>query len=223
MTEEHLEPPTPSLREATLIMRESLRNQIGTTLDDFDAIASDLGEREFAAPKPGEEAPDFTLPDARGVDRTLSDLLADGEVVLTFYRGAWCPYCNLQLRDFQRALPQIRGAGAELVAISPQAPDQSLTTTEINELEFAVLSDVGSVVAERYGLVFSLDEAAQDVHRSVGIDLGEVNEDETWRLPAAASFVISRDGRVAFADVSADYRWRPASGDLLEVLRSGPR
>jgi peroxiredoxin len=107
----------------------------------------------------GASAPDFTLPDAFGNPVTLSHLLQQGPVVITFFRGAWCPYCRLTLRAYQQALPQIQESGASLVTISPQTPVHSRAMVEKEELTFAVLSDVGNTVARRFGLVYTIDAA----------------------------------------------------------------
>src|SRR5690242_18759249 len=140
--------------------------------------------------KEGEAAPDFTLPDAAGRSVTLSELLKQGPVVVTFYRGAWCPYCNLALRAYQQALPQLQALGASLVAISPQTPDNSLTMQEKNDLTFAVLSDVGNQVARAFGLVFRIDEAVQATHQQVGANLPAFNGDDSWELPIPGTFLI---------------------------------
>ena len=163
----------------------------------------------------GALAPDFTLPNVAGRPVTLSALLARGPVVLTFYRGEWCPYCNLQLRAYQAILPQIRDLGASLVAVSPQTPDNSLTTAEQKSLTYSVLSDVGNEVARRYGLVFSLSEAL----RAVSADLPAYNGDASWELPMPGTFVIAPDGTVRLAFVDADWTRRLEPAAILDALR----
>jgi peroxiredoxin len=148
----------------------------------------------------GALAPDFTLRNVDGRPVTLSALLAERPVVLTFYRGAWCPYCNLQLRAYQAILPQIRELGATLVAVSPQTPDNSLTTAEQKGLTFPVLSDAGNQVARRYGLVFSLSETL----RAVSADLPAYNGEDSWELPMPGTFVIAPDGTVRLAFAAMD-------------------
>jgi peroxiredoxin len=209
-----------SLTDSTRTLRERMREHIGDTLDGFDAVATQLGKRDFPALRPGDAAPDFALPDARGGRVALLDLRAAGRVVLVFYRGSWCPYCNLQLRAFQDALADLEAEDAALVAVSPQKPDHSLSAAQRAGLAFPVLTDAGSRVAERYGLVFRVDEDAQEVHRSVGIDLAEVNADGSWTLPAAATFAIERDGTILYAAVSGDYRWRVGPREVLAALRA---
>jgi peroxiredoxin len=161
--------------------------------------------------KEGEQAPDFTLPDVAGNAVTLSELLKQGPVVVVFYRGAWCPYCNLTLRAYQQALPQLQALGASLVAISPQTPDNSLTMQEKNELTFAVLSDVGNQVARTFGLVFSLEEAVRATHQQMGANLPAFNGDESWELPMPGTFLIDQTGtiRLAFVDPNFTRRLDP--------------
>ena len=211
-----------SLTAATDEMRSGLARQLGDdTLAVLDRDAVAMGATPLAdALGVGDTAPDFRLPDARGGEVALSDLLARGPVVLVFYRGAWCPYCNLQLAAYQGALAEITDAGATLVAISPQTPDASLTLAEQRELAFPVLSDAGNAVAASYGVVLAQPEAtAAELHK-LGVDLADFNGNHSGRLPAAATFVIGRDGAVGFASVSGDYRWRVGPEEVLTALRS---
>jgi len=166
----------------------------------------------------GAMAPELSLPDARGGDVSLARLTAEGPVVIVFYRGAWCPYCDLQLRAYQEVLPQIRALGAQMIAISPQTPDESLSTAEKKALAFPVLSDAGNAVARRFGLVFRVPPGLDAVHRSLGIDLARSNGDSSSELPVPAVFVIGPDGRVAFRHVDADYRSRLEPATLLRQL-----
>ncbi len=170
--------------------------------------------------KEGEQAPDFTLPDAFGHSVTLSEFLKRGPVVLTFYRGEWCPYCNLQLRAYQQILPQIKELGATLIALSPQTADNSLSTVEKAELTFIVLSDLGNVVARQYRLVFSLAEAIRPLYQSLGNDLTKFNGDSSWELPMPGTFIIDQKGTVRMAFVDADYTRRLEPATLLESLRA---
>ena len=195
--------------------------------DDLEAATEDAApvlERtaemaEKGALGVGDRAPDFTLPDATGGEIRLSELLVDGPVVLTFYRGAWCPYCNTQLRDYQLALPDLEDAGASLVAVSPQTPDSSLTTAEKNDLAFPVLSDAGLEVSRDYGLVFRVDESTRDRYRLGGVDLERYNGTGDWELPVPATYVIDQSGTVRAAFVEADYTQRASPRDVLEAVR----
>jgi len=166
----------------------------------------------------GSRAPDFALPDQSGDTVRLSSLLEHGPVVVTFYRGGWCPYCNLQLRAYQAILPDIATLGATLVAISPQTPDFTLSTVQEKGLGFPVLSDVGNHVARRYGLVFVLPEALQELQRKFGNEIPRFNGDDSWELPMPGAFIVSKDGIVRLASVDSDYRRRLEPAAILACL-----
>lgn len=175
--------------------------------------------------KVGDLAPDFILPDAHGGPVRLYSLLKDGPVVLVFYRGGWCPYCNLHLRGFQRRLPEIRELGAQVVAISPQLPDNSLSTQEKNELAFPILSDVGNKVARQFGIVFELSEELLKLYRLFGHTLEDFNgEAGKKELPVPGTFLLDSKGIVRLAHVDVDYTRRLDPDDLigaLEILKTG--
>jgi len=167
----------------------------------------------------GDEAPDFTLPDSRGRKVSLATVLRAGPAVVTFYRGGWCPYCNIQLRAYQRALPEIAAFGGQIIAISPQLPGGSLSVVEKNALEFDVLSDPGNAVGRSFGLVYALPEELRVAMRLNGKALPGINGDQSWELPLPATFVIAQDRRVALAYVDVDYRRRLAPEDIVATLR----
>ena len=180
-------------------------------------IDSDIASRAIGE---GDMAPDFTLPDAQGRPVTLSAMLARGPVVLAFYRGGWCPYCNLQLRAYQRVLPELRALGATLVAISPEPPDASLSTQEKNALEFKVLSDVDALAAKAYGLLFEFSDALREAYIGMGRDLSELNADGGWHLPVPATYVIAPNGRIELAYVDPEYRNRLEPAEILAALKT---
>lgn len=171
-----------------------------------------------AALRAGDHAPDFTLPNARGGVVRLSHALASGPVVLSFYRGGWCPYCNLELRALQNVLPECGAVGATLIAVSPQTPDESLSTAEKNDLAFPVLSDSGSRVAKSFGIAFDLADDLRPVFTSLGQALPDRNGDESWVLPLPATYVIDRDGIIAFAHVDVDFRNRLEPATITATL-----
>ncbi|WP_043484825.1 peroxiredoxin-like family protein [Geothrix fermentans] len=176
------------------------------------------GQAERAVHR-GQKAPDFTLPDAKGQVVRLSGLLKKGPVILTFYRGGWCPYCNLQLRSYQAHLAEIRAKGAELVAVSPQIPEYTLSTAEKDALTFPVLSDVGGKVAREYGLVFQVPDEVVPIYRQFGIDLEKHNGDTRHELPIPGTYLIGPDGTVLLSHVDADYRKRLPVETLLAALK----
>ena len=163
-------------------------------------------------------APRFALPSAAGDVVALDELLTRGPVVLTFYRGAWCPYCNITLRALQQHHDAITARGAALVAVSPQIPDESLSLSEKHGLTFAVLSDVGSETAKRYGLAYDLPEDLAAVYDKLGFDLQRVNGGHPRTLPLAATYVIDRDGVVRWAFVDTDYTVRAEPAEILAAL-----
>jgi peroxiredoxin len=169
-------------------------------------------------PTVGDEAQDFILPDALGRSVSLYASLQAGPVVVTFYRGGWCPYCNIQLLAYQRVLPQIADLGGKLLSISPQQPDASLSTVEKNALKFNVLSDAGNAVARTYGLVYALPDEIRDALRASGKALPGFNGDDSWELPLTATFVIGRDGRIVLAWADTDYRKRLEPEAIVEAL-----
>lgn len=168
----------------------------------------------------GGQAPDFALPDVHGNAVSLSGLLRRGPAVVTFYRGGWCPYCNIQLRAYQAILPQITALGARLAAISPQLPDGSLSTAEANALTFDVLSDVGNRAARSFGLVYALPEELRQALRSNNKALPGINGDDSWELPMPATYVIAPDGNVALAHLDVDYRNRLEPDAIVAALKS---
>ena len=140
--------------------------------------------------------------------------------LLTFYRGGWCPYCNIQLRAYQAILPEMAALGARLVAISPQLPDGSLTTAQTNALTFDILSDAGNSVARRFGLVYALPEDLREALRSNNKALPAINGDGSWELPVPATYVIAPDGRIVLAGIEVDYRKRLEPDAILAAVKA---
>ena len=172
-----------------------------------------------AAPKVSDKLTSFNLPNQKGEAQSLEALLEKGPVVLTFYRGGWCPYCNLELRAYQEILSDIKMEGASLVAITPELPDASLSTSEKNELQFEVLTDKNSNYAREIGLVFTLPETLRPIYENFGIHIEEHNGSGQFDLPLAATFVLRQDGTIASAFVDADYTKRQEPSDVLNVLK----
>ena len=169
----------------------------------------------------GDTAPGFTLPNADGESVSLESMLDDGPIVLVWYRGGWCPYCNLTLRAFSEILSQIEAEGAQLVAISPELPDNTAETVSENGLEFTVLSDIGNAVAKQYGVVFSLTpEVHAKYNAAFGFDAH--NGQDSGELPLAATYVIDREGVVRYAFLDADYTKRAEPSVVLDAVKALP-
>ncbi|CAM5442564.1 hypothetical protein SALBM135S_06660 [Streptomyces alboniger] len=182
---------------------------------DAELLATRIAESALGT---GDRAPRFALPSATGEEVSLDALLTAGPVVLTFYRGAWCPYCNLALRALQQHHDGITARGARLVAVSPQIPDESLTLTAKERLGFDVLSDLGSDVAERYGIAFDLSDELGALYDRLGFELHRVNGGHARTLPLPATYVIDRSGVIRWAFVDTDYAVRAEPSDILAAL-----
>lgn len=168
----------------------------------------------------GAKVPDFTLGDTKGQGITLYEELQRGPVILVFYRGAWCPFCNLELKAYQRIMDDIKAAGTQLIAISPQTPDNSLSLKEKHELTFHVLSDPSNHVAEAFNLKFKIPEYLIELHRSLNMPIDQFNGDNSWEIPVPATYVIDRDGIICAAVTDPDFRTRMEPNEVLNLVRT---
>jgi len=176
-----------------------------------------LGQADRAL-NAGDHAPAFELPDGDGMLWRSEDLLRSGPLVIVFYRGRWCAYCNAQLNALQEIHPKLAAAGASLVAISPQTQKHSYMTRDMHKLRFPVLSDAGNQVARKFGLVYRLSPEMQAMYESIMTKLPGYNGDQSWELPLAATYVVQKDGKILWARVDADWRKRPEPEEILKVL-----
>ncbi|QXP54135.1 peroxiredoxin-like family protein [Cellulophaga sp. HaHa_2_1] len=210
------------LREQTDAKIAAGRKNNPEFMKGVDAIIKK--EKEFQqgknALKIGAKAPNFELPNPEGKTISLTTLLDKGPVVVTFYRGSWCPYCNLQLRALQASLADIHALGATLVAISPEVPDESMSTNEINSLGFSVLTDQDATVASHYGVAWEVPAFLIE-HMEVDrkLDLKKINNGNGSILPIPATFVVGTDGLVQWSYVDVDYRTRAEPEEILEALK----
>jgi peroxiredoxin len=190
-------------------------------LDDLTSPIAELiksGAAEKAL-KEGAQVPDFTLPDAHGQPVTLSHLLKQGPVIITFYRGIWCNFCHLELNAYQQAMPQLQAAGGYVVAISPQTQDHCLSLAEKKELTFPVLSDLGNQVARQFGLVFTINERARAAHKKVHKELPKFNGDDSWEVPIPGTFLVDQSGTVRLSYVDPDFMQRLDPLIVIERLK----
>ncbi|MFM7427631.1 MAG: peroxiredoxin-like family protein [Elainella sp.] len=206
------------LKAVTETVRQQAPTEVISLMEAATAKLAAAGLVERAL-KPGQAMPNFELPDATGKLVRSPDLLVQGSLLISFYRGNWCPYCNLELRALQQRLEEIRALGATLVAISPETPDQSLTTQEKHDLQFPVLSDAGNRVARQFGLVSQLDQSLRPIYKAFGIDLAAHNGDQSFELPIPATYLVGADGTVLNAFVNVDYRERLAPETAIAWLQ----
>jgi peroxiredoxin len=180
-----------------------------------ELIASGAQDRVL---KTGDLAPEFTLPDVDGNRVSSRVLLVKGPLVVTFYRGAWCPFCNFDLSALEEARPEIELRGASLVAISQQTAANSRKSQRQNGLKFPILSDHGGEIAGQFGVRWTLPDYLREVQKGLGADLAQFNGEDSWTLPMPARYVIAQGGRIAYAEVNADYTRRPEPSAIFPVL-----
>lgn len=180
-----------------------------------ELIASGQAGRSLHA---GDRAPAFTLPDPDGKLVSSQDLLAKGPLVLTFYRGVWCPYCNLDLQALEEVRTEIEARGAFLIAVSQQTAANSRKAQRTNKLGFPIVGDKDGELAAKFGIRWHLPDDVQAVHKQLGADLVAFNGEDSWTLPMPARYVIGQDGVIAYAEVNPDYTRRPEPSDVFAVL-----
>ena len=168
--------------------------------------------------KVGAKMPAFTLSDSLGKMVNSKDLLKQGNMVLVFYRGAWCPFCNKYLHQLQGNLPQIKQNGGNLVAISVEPPDRSMAIAKKNELQFTVLSDPNLNVARKFGIVYQLPNETNEKYKGFGIDLVKYNNTEKPELPISATYIVNKKGEIVYAFIEPDYKKRAEPAVLIETL-----
>lgn len=171
-----------------------------------------------SALKVGDKAPNFTLKNALNKSVSLYNELKNGPVVLTWYRGGWCPYCNITLHALQEKLPEFKQEDATLLALTPELPDNSLSTSEKHSLEFTVLSDIENLIGKQYGVVYTLTDGVASIYNA-GFGLNEVNGDTSNELPLAATYVIDTNGIITYAFLDADYTQRAEPSEILSALK----
>jgi peroxiredoxin len=181
-----------------------------------ELVASGAAQR---AKKAGDVAPSFSLMDPEGNAVSSADLLKHGPLVLSFYRGVWCPYCNMELQALEAAKPAFDKYGASLVAISPQTAPNSRKSVRQNNLSFPILSDVKGKVGAAFGLRFNLPDYLVELYKQLKNDLPTFNDDPAWTLPMPARYVIGRDGVILYSEVNPDYTRRPEPEDMIPVLQ----
>lgn len=168
----------------------------------------------------GDTMPDFVLPELGGGHIHLAELLQKSPVVISFYRGGWCPYCNLEMQALQRSLPDIKQAGGTLIAIAPELPEQAGQTRDKGNLTFSLLHDRDNALARQCGLVFSLPDMLRPVYEGFGIDLEDSQGNDHFELPVPVTYIVRPDGVIAFAFVDVDYTRRMEPGRIVDILKT---
>jgi len=203
--------------------QEAFRNKVPVATQEVMLKATQtLVEQNISknALKVGAQVHPFVLPNALNNEVSLKDELDKNDfVVLNFYRGGWCPYCNLELKEFQGILGELKELNSSLIAISPQTPDASLSTQEKNELSFEVLSDEKNVIAKEFGLVFSLADELKPIYESFKINLPISNDDDSYEIPMPATYVLDKKGVVVFAFIDEDYTKRCEPQLILDIIQ----
>lgn len=184
-----------------------------------DAIAALENSKVSAkALKKGDKIPAISLPNAQGKTIHIQEILKSHKVVIAFYRGGWCPYCNLELKALQEKLPEIEAKGAKLIAITPESPDNSLTTTEKNNLSFDILTDANNEIARTLGLVYELPKNLVSLYQNFGIDLEKSQGIDSNELPIAATYVVNQDGAIDYDFIEEDYKLRAEPSEIIASL-----
>lgn len=213
--------------------KTSLKSQLDAKKEAFELKADDTKKKLYKeglesvkesgilakALNVGDIAPNFKLNNALGKEVELYDYLEKGKVVLTWYRGGWCPYCNLTLHQLQQELPNFKANGANLLALTPELPDKSLSTSDKHNLEFEVLSDLHNQVAKKYGIVFKLTDDVASIYNK-SFDMNSHNGDKSNELPLAATYIINKDGKIAYAFLDVDYRNRAEPSELTTFIKN---
>lgn len=212
--------PVPLSKELT-----ALQEQYKKTLPPEMSLVMEKGIQQVgaspvmkAAKKTGDQAPDFMLPSSAGPYVQLKERLAQGPVVIVWYRGGWCPYCNLQLASWERHVKDLQDAGGQLIAISPELPDSAMSTAERHKADFTVLSDTGAVVARSYGLVYALPEEVAKIYAQA-LNLEAYNGNKRMEMPLSATYVIDKDGVIRYSFLEADYRKRAEPSEVIEAVK----
>jgi len=201
-------------------------NRLGENNETPEAIQQKIAEANQKLEESGEvdgldvgdQAPDFKLKNHLGKEVSLVEKLEEGPVVLVFYRGGWCPYCNLQLKAYQQALPEIKEKGAQLIAVSPQTPDNTLSQKEKEELDFELLSDQNGETTADYEVLFEVPAVVKEVYQSFGLDIAEYNGMDKWFLPVPAVYIINETGVIEFVDLNVDYTVRTEPQTIIDNL-----
>ena len=211
-----------TLKEELAKRREQDRKQMPEEFTKAnDRHVNELKEHDFSKQglKPGDKVPIFSLQNALNRKVYLDMKLEKGPLVINFYRGGWCPYCNLELKALQRTLPEIRKLKGDMIAISPESPDNSLSTAQKYNLQMEILTDPDNQVAKKFGIVYELPSYLKETYKSFGLDLSQHNQSDKFELPVPATYVVDTNGVIVYAFSDEDPTNRANMEDILAALR----
>ncbi|PXW11099.1 MULTISPECIES: peroxiredoxin-like family protein [Chryseobacterium] len=200
-------------QELSSQLPQDILNAFGNSVEDLKT--KNMGDNSIQA---GQQMPEFSLPNAYGENIHSTQILKKGKMILAFYRGSWCPYCNLELKFLQDNLSRLKEKNAVLVAISPQNPDHSLTMVEKNNLEFEVLTDHNNDFAKKLGIVFQLQDFVLPYYQNLGIDLSLFNNNKENTLPVPAVFVVDENSKIVYKFLDVNYMNRVDIEELIQTL-----
>ncbi|MBC8130584.1 MAG: AhpC/TSA family protein [Rhizobiaceae bacterium] len=189
---------------------------IGRSIGDLQAT----GTAKRAVGVGARVDPSPALEHVDGSPFALADVLAGRPAVLVFYRGGWCPYCNVTLRAYAAALPEIEAAGGTIVAVTPELPENASKTADANGVGFPIAIDRGNAFSRSLGLVFALPEGLRPLYRQIGIDLAAQNGEDSHELPIPATYVLDGDGVIRWAFVEADFTQRADPTHVVRALKA---
>ncbi len=209
---------TEDLRNLT---EKARSDQPSRVVDAFERSITNLSRSGVSdrALEVGDRAPDFNLPSCRGQHVRLSDRIAQGPVVLSFYRGSWCPFCTLEMKALRETVSTVEDLGATVLALSPQSLEGTCKMAEEQNIPFDLLSDEGNDVARQFGIVFHLQDEIQSIYKELGIDFPLVNGDDSFDLPVPATYLIDTAGTIRLAFVDPDYTRRLDPSEIITILR----
>ena len=210
-------------------LRTSLPAELNTLIEQGAGEISALQIVENAL-KIGDQAPNFSLKNYNGEEKTLGDYLKEGPLVLTFYRGLWCPYCNLQLASYNERLEDIKAAGGNLVAISSSGKEgldalnesempEEAKATVISDPDFDVLHDAGTQLGAAFGLTFELPDSHKHLLEMMQLDVEKANGSNSYVFSDPATYIIDTDGLIKWAFVPNNYRKRAEADDIINALQ----
>ncbi len=202
-------------QESTADSKKTIGKINSTVVAEKQISAEDAAKKALNV---GAKMPLFSLKDSNGKIVGSDELLKQGNLVVVFYRGSWCPFCNLYLRNLQKNLAQIKAAGGNLVAVSVENPDNSLSVARKNELDFTVLSDPDLTAAKKFGIVYQMPKETDEFYKSKGLDVAKHNEMERAELPLSATYVVNQKGEIVYAFLEPDYKKRAAPETIIEML-----